>query len=73
MSYNKGYRATLCWDCANAVPNTECGCDWSRKYKPVKGWDAVEDKSFEGAGYTVINCPEFVRDSFNSGFCHLDK
>lgn len=73
MAFNNGYKATLCWDCLNAVPSTEHGCEWSKGYKPVEGWEAVADKSFEGSGYTVISCPKFRRDSFNFGSCRMDK
>lgn len=33
---------TICWACANAVPDAdgERGCSWSREGKPVEGWVA---------------------------------
>ena len=64
---------TICWACANAVPDAdgERGCSWSREGKPVEGWAAArldilvqptrpggERKPVES--YQVITCPEFV-------------
>lgn len=63
--------ATLCWGCANAVPSADrkTGCIWSRRFKPVPGWDAQYSPAREvGKGqwvpesYTVISCPKFVPD-----------
>lgn len=64
---------TICWACANAVPDAEGerGCPWSREGKPVEGWTAerrdilVQDTSPGGEkkrieSYQVITCPEFV-------------
>lgn len=35
---------TICWNCANAVPNSEgtTGCEWSLNLQPVPGWEAIE-------------------------------
>ena len=64
---------TICWSCANAVPDAdgERGCPWSREGRPVEGWVAErrdiriqsarpgeERKTVES--YQVITCPEFV-------------
>lgn len=64
---------TICWACANAVPDEEStrGCPWSREGKPVEGWVAErrdilvqatspggEKKRIES--YCVITCPAFV-------------
>lgn len=64
---------TICWACANAVPDEEGtrGCPWSREGKPVEGWTAErrdilvqptrpggEKKRLES--YCVITCPAFV-------------
>lgn len=64
---------TICWACANAVPDEEGtrGCPWSREGKPVEGWVAErrdiriqpkrpgeERRAVES--YQVITCPEFV-------------
>ena len=67
------YSQTLCWDCINAVPNGEHGCEWSRSFKPVEGWNAVVDKFHENAGVTVLSCPKFERDSVMHGVCHVEK
>lgn len=64
---------TICWACANAVPDEEGtrGCSWSREGRPVEGWVAErrdilvqatspggEKKRIES--YQVITCPAFV-------------
>ena len=64
---------TICWACANAVPDEEGtrGCSWSREGKPVEGWVAErrdiriqpkrpgeERRAVES--YQVITCPAFV-------------
>lgn len=59
---------TLCWQCANAVPDKsgKQGCAWSRSFKPVKGWDADETRLYANdderstVSYHVRSCPEFV-------------
>ena len=60
------YSQTLCWSCANAVPDKsgKRGCAWSRDFKPVKGWDADETRLYSDKptqSYHVRSCPEFVR------------
>ena len=59
---------TLCWACANAVPNREGtrGCSWSRRFEPVEGWRATETRLYDGSrreetivSYHVRSCPEF--------------
>ena len=60
---------SICWDCRNAVPGAEAGCDWSERGKPVPGWDATRRDVMSGNGrgisrtesYLVRGCPEFVR------------
>ena len=61
-------KQTLCWECKNAVPNSESGtgCEWSRYFKPVPGWDAKRKdvsmgKNKKLVSYCVINCPKFER------------
>ena len=64
---------TICWACANAVPDAdgERGYSWSREGKPVEGWVAErrdiriqpkrpgeERRAVES--YQVITCPAFV-------------
>ena len=64
---------TICWSCANAVPDAdgERGCSCSREGRPVEGCVAErrdiciqsahpgeERKTVES--YQVITCPEFV-------------
>lgn len=53
--------ATLCWDCDNAAPDLNGhGCEWSRKFEPVPGWEADEDPNLKS--YHVNYCPKFRRD-----------
>lgn len=64
--------ATLCWYCANAVPCAKTGCNWSRNFEPVDGWDAevtdVYHRNELGEGsiahgkhaYLVKDCPEYI-------------
>lgn len=64
--------STLCWECANAVPNPKLGtgCSWSigERFIPVEGWVASKYcfKVNDGVGtvtetYTVHACPQFVK------------
>lgn len=58
--------ANLCWDCANAV----LGCSWSKRFIPVKGWDAEEIPATERKPYStyiVKACPQFKRDAYYGG------
>ena len=55
----------MCWWCKNAVPDDKgyTGCNWSRDFKPVEGWEAVEviknanEQAVET--YRVLKCPEY--------------
>ena len=56
---------TLCWDCKNSANN---GCEWSRSFKPVEGWNAVPSAILVGGAndkytdsYLVLECPKFER------------
>lgn len=57
----KGFRQpdTLCWGCANAIPNRDgtMGCNWSRFFEPVEGWDTLSAPG--DTSLTVLRCPEF--------------
>ncbi len=55
------YVKSLCWSCANAVPNSHHGCSWSREFEPVEGWTAEHDIIKDS--YRVQECPEFKPDS----------
>ena len=55
------YVKSLCWDCANAVPNSHHGCPWSRDFEPVEGWTAEYDDIKDS--YKIFDCPLFVPDS----------
>lgn len=66
------HNQTLCWRCANAVPDREgeCGCTWSRSGVPVSGWEAVRRdirlgvlaEGRKSESYRVVKCPRFVPD-----------
>lgn len=45
----------LCWRCKNACGN----CSWSRDFKPVLGWTAVETFKDGNITYSVTKCPAF--------------
>ena len=63
---SKKIGTTICWECDNCYG----GCSWSRSFKPVEGWQAVENHTTvkngkyieERTSYTVLKCPEFTRD-----------
>lgn len=55
MKFNT--KVTLCWNCANAVPDKEGhGCSWSRRLIPVEGWTVQKKTNL------VLECPEYVCD-----------
>lgn len=67
MAYKPVEHGTLCWRCLNAVPNpaTGAGCEWSRNFQPVPGWDAdyrpvklPDTRVCES--YFVTKCPLFA-------------
>ena len=68
-------KETICINCINSVPNPEkgTGCNWSRWFMPVDGWEAEEtlivnrplcDEEEECTipSYRVISCPSFDSD-----------
>ncbi len=68
-----GKQDTICWGCANAVPNNKGrGCEWSKYKKPVDGWVAVptvvagarlHDDTFQQIpSFKVEECPKYVSD-----------
>lgn len=67
LMYSRHERGALCWKCANAVPNpaTGVGCEWSRKFQPVPGWEAeyrpikLSDAKISES-YFVKSCPLFA-------------
>lgn len=52
----------LCWSCERACG----GCEWSREFKPVKGWTAektvIEDNGEHCETYKIIKCPKYICD-----------
>lgn len=53
------FKQTLCWRCQNATGH----CDWSKNFKPVKGWTAKETRIYDKVqSFIVISCPEFEED-----------
>lgn len=74
IARNPSESGTLCWRCKNAVPNpaTGAGCDWSRSFKPVSGWDAEERPLKNpdcGAvqSFFVKSCPNFDAEEKRGG------
>lgn len=61
-------KQSKCWDCANS---TNGGCDWSYDLTPVDGW--IAEYNAEKESYCVIDCPEFVRDSYEYGLKRIEK
>ena len=56
---------TQCLACNNAYG----GCQWSRDFIPIPGWDAIRNDLVDTApyhreieSYTVLDCPEFELD-----------
>lgn len=67
----------LCWDCAKA---TNSGCSWSDDFTPVEGWTArkLEGRVYHGGQtidetYLILDCPEFVRNSYGFGQYRMNK
>ena len=72
---NSEYKASICWECENAVPNKEGtkGCSWSEEFIPVEGWEAKpavirsmwiskitnQPVPRRVRSYCVTSCPEF--------------
>lgn len=55
-------RPTLCWRCANAVPNPPKGrgCEWSMFFRPVPGWSiAMHSLPNIGKAPSVYQCPKY--------------
>ena len=49
--------ASLCWACANSVPDEMYGCPWSDYGKPVAGWKIT--RSCGSSCIVVRECPMF--------------
>lgn len=53
-------REQLCCSCKNACG----GCNWSRHFLPVAGWDAVptivKDREGDINSYKISGCPEYI-------------
>ena len=55
---------TICWTCANAVPDGKRACPWSVDQIPVRGWKTEPPRHHDyGKSYTVIECPMYVQDT----------
>ena len=61
--YDRLMKKTKCWSCANACTG---GCNWSKRFQPVKGWKAdkrkVENKASKFITYFVNECPQYDCD-----------
>lgn len=56
------YQQQLCWRCENACG----GCEWSARFEPVPGWDAIATTrtvsgKFVEKSFSVRACPKFRR------------
>lgn len=53
-------REQLCCSCKNACG----GCNWSKCFLPVEGWDAIptiiKDKEGDMHSYKISGCPEYI-------------
>lgn len=67
----KKWPKTKCWTCQNAVPNpnTGKGCNWSRGFMPVEGWEAVattirayKKEVAPVPSFHIVSCPEYIPD-----------
>lgn len=47
-----------CWTCKNCYD----GCNWSRCFKPVEGWDAIPIIKDGDITYNIKYCPEYKSD-----------
>ena len=51
----------LCWTCRKACG----GCDWTRCFKPVEGWNAkqtvIKNSNGDIQSYRIKECPEFIK------------
>jgi len=66
--------SSICWNCENAC----CGCSWSRQFKPVPGWKAIETNikykdNQTTRSYIVQSCPQFKQDSTEFGLKWVNK
>ena len=50
---------TLCLTCEKACKG---GCNWADRLEPVHGWKVQQEEGM--MSLTVIECPEFVKDSW---------
>ena len=82
-NHTNGVRTSICIDCKKSTGL----CSWSKKFKPVEGWEAKEVKRSSWGypqgfvGYKVIRCPEFEREDRDKDcsncryvmLCSIDK
>ena len=54
----KAFNEQPCWNCANCYG----GCNWSRDFTPVIGWDAEEIKKNGLTTYAIRYCPDYISD-----------
>ena len=63
----RGYTEQLCWTCQKATG----GCQWSRRGKPIDGWDAkpavVHANGVPLPSYAIVGCPEYITDEMKKG------
>ena len=62
---------TLCWSCKNCTG----GCSWSKKFEPVRGWEATKTfiASDKSNSYMVHMCPKYEIDKLIIGPEQISK
>lgn len=67
--HNPTRKATsLCWTCVRSCPIPGIGCSWSRRFRPVDGWEAEQTllQSANGkrsiTSYCVCTCPLYIEE-----------
>lgn len=62
----KEYDSTLCEVCENAVPSKTRGCEWSRNFEPVPGWEATQTVNNGIPSFKVIACPKHIPEDLKA-------
>lgn len=63
-------KQTICWQCQNATGH----CEWSKNFKPVKGWKAKETKIYDKVqSFVVLSCPKFIQDKIQKENSEMNK
>lgn len=63
---NKTPNASICWNCRHAIPSVSTGCNWSKNFIPINGWDVIQNENEDIESYKVKRCPCFEEDTAES-------